>query len=131
MSEIGILFGSKVRELRKAKHMSQEELAYKASISPAHLGQIERAQKNPTLDTIYRISLALDIPVNELLQELPLTDLAGQTHKSLFSDTSSRKQATSSSLITDKIVLHINRMSEQQKKEILRLIRIVEHFSTE
>lgn len=113
MSEIAVLFGNKVREIRTSKHMSQEELAFKASINPAHLGQIERAQKNPTLDTISQISNALNVPISELFAEL-----------------SSSKSEPCTTLIADKILLHVNRMSDYQQKELLRLIRILEHFNS-
>lgn len=117
MSEIAVLFGNKVREIRTSKHMSQEELAYKASISPAHLGQIERAQKNPTLNTIWQISNALDVPIHELFSELS-------------SPEPSPEPEPQTTLIADKILLHVNKMSEYQQKELLRLIRILEHFNS-
>lgn len=117
MSEIAVLFGNKVREIRTSKHMSQEELAYKASISPAHLGQIERAQKNPMLNTIWQISNALDVPIHELFSELS-------------SPEPSPEPEPQTTLIADKILLHVNKMSEYQQKELLRLIRILEHFNS-
>ena len=42
MSDIAKQLGQRIRELRTQRHMSQEELSFKAGISPAHLGQIER-----------------------------------------------------------------------------------------
>lgn len=117
MSEIAVLLGNRIREIRTSKHMSQEELAFKASINPAHLGQIERAQKNPTLDTIWQISNALGVPISELFSELsgPESNSPIEPH---------------TTLIADKILLHVNRMSDYQQKELLRLIRILEHFNT-
>ena len=38
MSDIAKQLGERIRQLRNTKHMSQEELAFKAGISPAHLG---------------------------------------------------------------------------------------------
>lgn len=113
MSEIAVLFGNKVREIRTSKHMSQEELAYRSNLSPAHLGQIERAQKNPTIDTIAKIAAALETPISDLFLDSPVRD-----------------QLPYSTALTDKILIHVNRMSEKQKKEILRLICIVEHFNS-
>jgi len=52
MSDIAMQLGQRIRDLRTERHMSQEELSFKAGISPAHLGQIERALKNPTIDTV-------------------------------------------------------------------------------
>lgn len=113
-SKIAILFGNKVKELRNAKQMSQEELAYRASISSAHLGQIERAKKNPTLKTMYQISNALETPLQDL-----------------FADSSIQVSKYHMTTTSDKILLHLKNMSEYQQKDILRLIRIVEKFPFE
>ena len=47
--EILIQFGIKVREYRKKKGLSQEELAFKADLHRTYIGMIERAEKNITL----------------------------------------------------------------------------------
>jgi hypothetical protein len=59
-------FGVKVRELRKLKNLSQEELSYKADLHRTYIGMIERAEKNITLMNIAKIANALDIEIFEL-----------------------------------------------------------------
>ena len=44
MKNVAKLFGQRVRVLRNSVGFSQEELAFKASVSTNHLGQIERGQ---------------------------------------------------------------------------------------
>lgn len=61
MTDAARKLGMRIRQLRNEKNMSQEELSFKAGISSAHLGQIERATKNPTIDTISKIASALNI----------------------------------------------------------------------
>lgn len=63
-------FGDRVRELRKSKHISQEELADKADLHRTYIGMIERAEKNITLLNIEKIALALDVEIKILLDEL-------------------------------------------------------------
>ncbi len=60
-------FGKRVREIRKAKNLSQEELAALACIDRSYMGHIERGEKNITLTKIYQISEALGVSANELL----------------------------------------------------------------
>ncbi len=60
MSEILIKFGERVRQLRKEKRMSQEELADKANLHRTYIGMIERAEKNVTLINIEKIAKAVD-----------------------------------------------------------------------
>lgn len=60
-NEILIQFGEKVRELRKEKGLSQEELAFKADLHRTYIGMIERAEKNITLLNIERLAKALEV----------------------------------------------------------------------
>jgi transcriptional regulator with XRE-family HTH domain len=60
-------FGSRVRELRKEKGLSQEELSFKADLHRTYIGMIERAEKNITLINIEKIARALDVAPFELL----------------------------------------------------------------
>mgnify|MGYP005996343093 CR=1 FL=1 len=64
--KILINFGQKVREIRKLKGLSQDQLAYKANLHRTYIGMIERAEKNITLINIEKISDALEININEL-----------------------------------------------------------------
>jgi transcriptional regulator with XRE-family HTH domain len=64
--KILITFGDRVRELRKKKGLSQEELSYKADLHRTYIGMIERAEKNITLTNIERIAKALDIDIIKL-----------------------------------------------------------------
>lgn len=105
MSDIAKQLGQRIRDLRNERHMSQEELSFKAGISPAHLGQIERALKNPTIDTVAKIAAALDIPVATLF-------------------TMDSVSAPSQNATIGKINAQLLNMSEEEQKDILRMIRI-------
>ncbi|OJV29301.1 MAG: transcriptional regulator [Bacteroidetes bacterium 37-13] len=67
--KILIAFGDKVRELRKEKGLSQEELSFKADLHRTYIGMIERAEKNITLTNIEKIAKALDVKVKDLFDE--------------------------------------------------------------
>jgi len=67
--EILIKFGLRVRELRKEKNLSQEELSFKANLHRTYIGMIERAEKNITLVNIAKIANALDVEIKELFYE--------------------------------------------------------------
>ncbi len=64
--KILIAFGNKVREIRKRKGLSQEELSYKADLHRTYIGMIERAEKNITLSNIEKIAKALDVDIKTL-----------------------------------------------------------------
>ncbi len=61
-------FGENVRELRKAKGLSQEELAFRAELHRTYIGMIERAEKNITLLNIQKIANALDTSIADLFK---------------------------------------------------------------
>lgn len=63
-----IAFGEKVRELRKEKGLSQEDLSFKADLHRTYIGMIERAEKNITLINIEKIAKALEVQPDELLK---------------------------------------------------------------
>lgn len=60
-------FASAVRAERKKRGISQEGLAALAGINRGYMGHIERGSQNPTLLLMLRISVALDIPLAELV----------------------------------------------------------------
>lgn len=66
--EITRLVGERIKSLRLVRSFSQEDLALRASLNPAYFGQVERGTKCPTIDTLYKISKALEIPLWELLR---------------------------------------------------------------
>lgn len=69
--KILLKFGERVRQLRKEKGLSQEQLAFKAEVHRTYIGMIERAEKNITLVNIEKIANALEIDLKELFDELP------------------------------------------------------------
>lgn len=66
-SEILVNFGNNVRELRKKKGYSQEELAFRSDLHRTYIGMIERAEKNITLINIEKIAIALEVKIGELI----------------------------------------------------------------
>ncbi|MDZ7880878.1 MAG: helix-turn-helix transcriptional regulator [Saprospiraceae bacterium] len=64
--EILIKFGERVRDLRKERGLSQEQLAHIADLHRTYIGMIERAEKNITLINIEKIANALKVNVNNL-----------------------------------------------------------------
>ena len=65
--QISYKIGERIRSYRILRGMSQEALAYASEINPTYLGRLERGEKCPTVDTLYKISLGLKLPLHELL----------------------------------------------------------------
>jgi transcriptional regulator with XRE-family HTH domain len=67
--EILLKFGQRVREIRKQKNLSQEDLSFKADLHRTYIGMIERAEKNITLLNIEKIAKALNVNIKELFDD--------------------------------------------------------------
>lgn len=116
MHDLATIIGKRIREIRNAQGISLEELSFKAGLNAAHLGQIERGFRNPTLETLERIATALDMSFYELISS---------------SETLPREQSETSD-IRRKIDAQLSSMTLDEQKDILRIIRIFRrHFDEE
>jgi len=68
MSNIAKSIGENIRTLRKERGLSQEQLALRADINTSYMGQVERGEKNPTIDVLSKIAMALHLPLEKLVQ---------------------------------------------------------------
>lgn len=101
--------GKRIRELRIKKRLSQEQIALKAGITTAYLGQIEREEKNPTVKLVEKISNALGLSLSELFsnQKIQLTNIDEGI---------------------ESIIFEIKYLSEKEKNEMLDIIRCIIKF---
>lgn len=66
MENIKITFGLKIKELRKQKKYSQEQLAILASINKSYISKIETGKTEVSLDIINKLAMAFEIEINQL-----------------------------------------------------------------
>ena len=67
-----ILVGKAISKARQNKGITQEVLSGLADIGRTHLSAIERGERKPTLETLWRIALALDMRPSELVGKIEL-----------------------------------------------------------
>lgn len=60
--------GSRIRELRQQKSLSQEEFAQLAELDRSYIGQIERGERNISFNNLVRIADAFDISLSDILE---------------------------------------------------------------
>ena len=70
MSEIAKAVGQRIRNYRTQKGLSQEKLAELSGCHPTYIGQLERGEKNATLESIERITAALGVSLSKLFEKL-------------------------------------------------------------
>jgi transcriptional regulator with XRE-family HTH domain len=66
MKPLRVLFGERVRELRLAAELKQDEFAEKCGFARSYMSRVETGGANPSLDAIQTIATALGVSVRDL-----------------------------------------------------------------
>ena len=61
-------FGANLRRCRRKAGLSQQALADRVGMNRLNLGELERAQALPRIDTVLRLAAGADVPVRALLE---------------------------------------------------------------
>ncbi|KAB2799998.1 helix-turn-helix domain-containing protein [Brucella anthropi] len=61
------IVGDNFARIRKEKGLTQEQVAERSGFSQQYLSSLERGQRNPTIITIYELSLALETTYSSLI----------------------------------------------------------------
>jgi transcriptional regulator with XRE-family HTH domain len=64
-------FATNLRQLRHAKGISQEDLAYRAGVNRAYMSKLEKEASYPGLEIIAKLATALEVEPAELLRVPP------------------------------------------------------------
>ena len=64
------IVGRVIQKIREQKGLSQEVVSGLADIGRTHLSAIERGQRKPTLETLFRLAEALDMPASEIVRQI-------------------------------------------------------------
>lgn len=68
--------GKKIKEYRKIKDLTQENLGEKAGLHYTYIGQVERGEKEPSLKSLIKIANAFGVGVDKLLINYDLSSEA-------------------------------------------------------
>jgi transcriptional regulator with XRE-family HTH domain len=66
-----IELGNQIRELRKSKGLSQEQLALQAEVDRSYVGGIERGERNVSFLTLVKIAECLDCDIAKFTKHIP------------------------------------------------------------
>lgn len=64
-------FGLRLKTLRKSRDLTLKEFSALSEVSVSFLSEMERNDKSPSLDTLYKIAAALNLTVADLLEQIP------------------------------------------------------------
>lgn len=69
---IAKIIGDRIRAYRNQKGWSQEYLAEKADVHHTYIGQLERGEKNATIESISKIAVALGVSLSRLFENISI-----------------------------------------------------------
>lgn len=67
---LAIKFGNILRSVRKSKSFSQQKLALESDLDRTYISLLERGQRMPTIDTVFKLANALCVKPSDLMKEL-------------------------------------------------------------
>ncbi|MGO4539829.1 helix-turn-helix domain-containing protein [Paenibacillus sp. 2TAB19] len=112
MSGISKLIGENIRSHRRRKGLSQEQLALRAEINASYMGQVERGEKNPTIDVLAKIAAALQTPLEHIVNI----------------DDSLPQAADGGSDYADKIALQLNGLTAREQEAVYKFVKQLVQF---
>ncbi len=85
--------GQRLRALRKQRGLSQERLGERSGLSGKFIGEVERGEKSISIDSLYRVSVALDVPLRDLTDVRERTIVPSEEAERIFALVSGRRRA--------------------------------------
>ena len=73
--DIYALLGRRIKEERKARHLTQQELAEGAGLDTAHLSRIEGGKTVPSINMVKKLADALGLPISRLFDRIPSREI--------------------------------------------------------
>jgi len=84
MKGIAETIGERIRIYRNRAGLTQEKLAEMAGVHHTYVGQLERGEKNASLETIEKIATALRLPFEVLFEAIVFGDMKNTAAKEIY-----------------------------------------------
>ena len=68
-AEAGLQVAGQVRDIRKARHLSQRQLAGRMQVPRTYISKIENGKAIPTLGSLERLAAALNVDISQLVRD--------------------------------------------------------------
>jgi transcriptional regulator with XRE-family HTH domain len=68
------MFGSNIKKIRESLGLGVNELSRLSGVNASYISALERDEKkNPSVNTLEKLATALNVPINEIMDNKPLT----------------------------------------------------------
>lgn len=94
MNREEVSVGERLKEIRQSRNLTLEDAAGMTGVSKPMLGQIERGKSSPTVNTLWKISTGLKVPLSAFLkQEAAEYEIADGTENGLIQESGGKMRA--------------------------------------
>jgi transcriptional regulator with XRE-family HTH domain len=66
--DMRMVVGLNVQRVRRERNFSQEELSFRSGFSRAYLSGLEAGKRNPTIMSLWKLAVALDVTLEDLVR---------------------------------------------------------------
>jgi transcriptional regulator with XRE-family HTH domain len=84
--------GQRLRALRKQQGLSQERLGERSGLSGKFIGEVERGEKSISIDSLYHVSVALEVPLRDLTDVADKHSVPNEEAEKIFALVSGRRR---------------------------------------
>lgn len=84
MSNMAKVIGERIRSYRMKRGLSQDSLGEFADVHGKYIGQLERGEKNATIESIGKIAKALDVPFEVLFENISPGSVTNEIPKECY-----------------------------------------------
>jgi len=84
MSDISQIIGERIRMYRTRKNLSQDALGELAGLHGKYIGQLERGEKNATLESVEKVARALDLSFEVLFENIIVGGIQNEIPKKCY-----------------------------------------------
>lgn len=106
MPDTYALLGRRIRSERKARNLTQQELADAAGMDTTHLSRIESGKAVPSINVVKKLSDVLGLPIATLFADIPTSKVPDHGW-------------------ADKMGSMVKEMSPKQRSKILRILKSI------
>jgi transcriptional regulator with XRE-family HTH domain len=68
LTDLVLKLGERLRHIRKEQNLSQEQLGELAGLHTNYIGQVERGEKNVTIESLEKIAAGLNVSMEQLFR---------------------------------------------------------------
>ena len=110
MKSLSKTIGERIRNYRNREGLSQEQLAERCDLHPTYIGQLERGEKNATLESMERIVKGLNISFETLFEKIQVGDFKNNVASQCYSlvDALNEKEQAAIYELIQKIIAYKN-----------------------